>query len=304
MLRDTGNQRVGISHVNHHRTENVPVVDQRFGFRQSDTAALPQTEKFLRIELMMLGGHGIDDLHSFEIHTELAGAGLNLRRVAEQDRMADLFLDQSVAGSQNFFVVAFRKYHLFGIGLCLVDHGPRDFVGFPEPALQLSAVGIEIDRFLRHAGTHRSLGNGGSLPHQHTGIEGFRDQIFAAELQAGNSISAANGVGNILFRQVGESLGGRQFHFFVDGGGPHVEGSAKDEGESENVVDLVGIIRASGGDDDITAAGFGLLIGNFGIRIGHGKDNRVRRHRTHHVGSDRTFHGEAGEYVRTGQSLG
>src|ERR1700733_2389212 len=217
--------------------------------------------------------------------------------------MPDLFLDQDVAGAQDLFVIAFGEDDLLGVHLRLVDHGARDFVGLAEPALELGTVGFEINWFLGDSGAHRGLGDGGGFPHQHTGIEGFGDQIFTAELQTLDAVRAADGVGDIFFCQIGESVGCSELHFFVDGGGTNVEGSTENEGESENVVDLVGIVGASSGDDDITAAGLSLGVSNFGVGVGHGEDDRIGGHGAHHVGSDRTLHGETGKDVGADDSF-
>ena len=49
MLRHAGNQRVGVAHVHHHRSEDIAVVDQRLGLLQGDTPPLPQAEQFQHI---------------------------------------------------------------------------------------------------------------------------------------------------------------------------------------------------------------------------------------------------------------
>src|SRR5579864_1462970 len=218
--------------------------------------------------------------------------------------MTDLFFDEHVAGAQDFFVVPFGKYDLLGIGLGLVNHSARNFVGLAQAALQLNAIGLEVDRFLCDPAAHGGLGDGGRLPNQHPCIERLGNEILAAKLQAGHSIDAANGVGNVFLGKVGECVSGRQLHFFVDGGGAHVERSAKDEGESEHVVDLVGIVGAPGGDDHIGTGGLGFFVGNLGIGIRHGEDDRVGRHRANHVLIDRILYRESGEDVRADQRFG
>ena len=58
---------------------------------------------------------------------------------------------------------------------------------------------------------------------------------------------------------------------------------AEDVGEAQDVVDLVGIVRASRGDDHVIADGIGVFRRDFRIRVGHGEDDGVRAHRFHHV---------------------
>ena len=297
MLSYAGDQGIGVAHVDHHRSEDVAVVEQSLGFAEGDAAALPQAEQFLGVALAMVRGCGIDNLHAFQIHAKFAGASLNSWRSAEQDGIADLFFDQRVAGAQDLFVVPLREHDLFGIGLGLVNHGARNFVGLAESALQLRAIGFEIDWLLRYSAAHGSFGDGRGLPHQHAGIEGLGNEILAAKLQARDAIGAAHGVGNIFFGEIGQRVRGGELHLFVDGGGAHVERAAEDERKAEHVVDLVGIVGASGGDDDVAARAFRFFVGNFGIGIRHGKYDRVGRHGAHHLGVNCPFHRESGEHI-------
>ena len=130
----------------------------------------------------------------------------------------------------------------------------RNFVSFAEQALELFAIFVEVDGFLRDTGIHRSFGDGRRLPNQHARIEGLGDQVVGPKLQTLDTVSATDRVRNIFFGQIRQSMSRGQFHFFVDGGGANVQGSAEDERESQNIVDLVGIVGAAGGDDHIGAS--------------------------------------------------
>ena len=72
-------------------------------------------------------------------------------------------------------------------------------------------------------------------------------------------------------------MGSGQLHLLIDGGGADVERSAEDERKSQDVVDLVGKIRAAGRHDDVIANGAGFVVGDFGIGIRHGEHHGTRR---------------------------
>ena len=165
-----------------------------------------------------------------------------------------------------------------GARLRLVDHAAHDFVGLAEALLQLFAVLRDIHRLLRHAGLHGGLRHGGRLPDQHARIEGFGDDVLAAEFHALHAVGAQHGIGHVFLGQGGQRARGGQLHFVVDGGGAHVQGAAENEREAQDVVHLVGIIRAAGGHDGVGPRGHGHVVGDFGIGVGQGEDDRVGRH--------------------------
>ena len=63
----------------------------------------------------------------------------------------------------------------------------------------------------------------------------------------------------------------------------HVERAAEDVGEAQDVVDLVRIVGAAGGDDRVGAHGAHLLRRDLRVGIGHGEDDRLGRHRPDHL---------------------
>ena len=127
-------------------------------------------------------------------------------------------------------------------------------------------------------------------------IERHRDDVVRPELQP-RAVDRGDLVRHVLARQRGERAGGGDLHLHVDGGGAHVERAAEDEGKAEHVVDLVRIVRAAGRHDGVVAHLRDLFGGDFRIRIGHGEDDRLRRHRLHHVLGHRALDGQAEEHV-------
>ena len=76
---------------------------------------------------------------------------------------------------------------------------------------------------------------------------------------------------------------GGNFHLNRDGRCARIQCPPKDVRETQNVVDLIGVIRAAGGNDGVVTHGFDVVGGDLGIRVGEGKNNRLGRHFSDHV---------------------
>jgi hypothetical protein len=74
----------------------------------------------------------------------------------------------------------------------------------------------------------------------------------------------------------GERARRRHLHLLVHLGRARVERAAEDEREAEDVVDLVGIVGAAGGDDRVVAHGLHLVREDLRHRVGEREDDRVR----------------------------
>ena len=97
---------------------------------------------------------------------------------------------------------------------------------------------------------------------------------------------------------------GRELHFFVDGGSAHIECTAEDEGETEHIVHLVGMIGAPGGHDQIRANGNGQVVIDFRVWIGHGEHNRIGCHGCNHFRGKDVSSGEPNKYIGAFQCFG
>ena len=95
----------------------------------------------------------------------------------------------------------------------------------------------------------------------------------------------------------GKSAG--PFHLFVDFGRAAVQSTAKDEGETQNVINLIWIIAAPGSDDRIGLNRTCVFGADFGFGIRHGKDYRAGCHPGDHFFAQCARNGEAQEDVRT-----
>ena len=105
-------------------------------------------------------------------------------------------------------------------------------------------------------------------------------------------------------RQVGNRKHRGDFHLLCDGGGAAVQSTAKDVREAQDVVDLVRVVRAAGGDDRVVAHGFDIGRVDFRIRVGQGKNQRLGRHALDHVFLEHAAGRQTEEHVGTGNHFG
>ena len=212
------------------------------------------------------------------VDPELGQLGLDLVGPPDQHRLAITEIAVLDRCAQHDLVLGLGEDHSLGIGLDrFIDLGEHRG-GRVEPGLQAVAIGVEIvDRLAGDAGIHRRLGDSGGDYFHQSRIERGGDDIVRPELVL-LAIGRGHFLGYGFAGQLGDGAGGGDLHLFVDRGGPHVERAAEDEGEAQHVVDLVGIVAAPGRDDRIGPHRLGIGRGDFGIGIGHGEDDRLRRH--------------------------
>ena len=121
------------------------------------------------------------------------------------------------------------------------------------------------------------------------GIERHRNDVVAAETRPGALICNCDFIGHVFAREVGKRMRGGDLHLHVDGLGAHVERAAEYVWEAEDVVDLVGIVRAPRGDNHVVPRFLRLLGCDFGVGVGHGEYDRIGRHCPDHVWRERSF---------------
>ena len=104
--------------------------------------------------------------------------------------------------------------------------------------------------------------------------------------------------------KVGNGVHGRELHGFIDRGSAHVERSAEDEGETEHVVHLIGMIGTPGGHDQILTNRNGQVVIDFRVGIGHSKNDRVGCHGCNHLRAEDVAARQANKHIGTFQRLG
>ncbi len=219
--------------------------------------------------------------------------------------MGHPFLDEDPGGADDLLLIALGKYDALGITLGLVVDAVHHAASAAEETFQPAAIGVVVrDRLLRHACLGGSTRHRHRHVEQHAVIERLGDEVLAAEGESLAAIGAQNGVGHFLFRQLRQGVRGGQLHLVIDGGGAAIERAAEDEGEAEDVVDLVRVIGAARGHDDVGPRRAGFVISDLRIGIGHGEDDGVIGHRPDHVLRNDAADGEADQDVGALHGLG
>ncbi len=240
----------------------------------------------------------VDDLDARDVDAETVGAlGYHLL-VAEQDGYAEPVGCGDGCGAEHVVGVGFGKHHALGVGaggvvdatckLAVVAFESEEFFVISRPVFDGSAC---------HSALHGSACYGGAYGCEQTGVEGGGDNVFTSKLEVGAAVGCVDYGGHGEFGYLGDGLDGVNLHGLVDLGGTAVERAAEYVGKAEHVVDLVGIVGASRGHDDVGACGCGCLVGNLGVGIGEGKHDGAWCHRLDHLGGHDILDREAEKYV-------
>src|SRR5690606_9304722 len=123
------------------------------------------------------------------------------------------------------------------------------------------------------------------------------DQVIGAEGQrltaiGGGGLGAGGGAG-----EGGDAFDASQLHRIIDGGGADVQSAPEDEGEAEDVIDLIGKIAAAGGDQRARRDRADIVGQDFRVGVGKGKDDWVFGHFGHHRRGQNAGAGKAKEEI-------
>ncbi len=247
----------------------------------------------------------VDNLDARDVEAEAVGALAYHLLVAEQDGYAQAVGCGDGCGAEHVVGVGLGKDHTLGVGAGgLVEAAGKLAVVALEAEQLLVICGPVFDRPACHAALHRSASHGGTYGGEQTGVEGGGDDIFAAKLEVGAAIGGVDHRGHGELGYLGDGPDGIYLHGLVNLRGSAVECAAEDVGEAEHVVNLVGIVRAACGHDEVGAGGGGHLVCDFGVGVGEGKHDGARCHRLDHVGGDYVLDREAEEHVGVLHGLG
>ena len=111
------------------------------------------------------------------------------------------------------------------------------------------------------------------------------------------AISRRHFLGDLLACQTGNRMRGGDLHLLVDCGGTDIKRTTENKREAQHIVDLVRIIRPTRRDDAVGAHRFGGGRRDFGIGIGHRKDDRFLRHFRQERRGQRILCGQAKKHV-------
>ncbi len=292
-----------MSQPNHHSAPGDRISHRPPRLEQGHALALAHAEVLGGVLLAQLRVARVDDGDAVEVELEIGDEVENALLAADQDRLGETFVQDDLAGVQNLLVSALGKDQLHRPALGLVDHESHDVPRFAQAALELIFVGLEVESPARDAALHRRLGDGGRLANQHPVVERLGNQILGPEVEPAQPVGLHHRVGHVLLGQLGQRSSRRQLHLLVDARGAHVQRAAEDERKAEDVVHLVGVVGPAGRHQHVAPRFECVLVGDLGIGVGHGEDDRLIGHRADHLLSEAAGHREADKDVGADQRL-
>ena len=253
---------------------------------------------------VVLGVHHPAVLVQAQVQAQAGETPLDDGAPTDEDGPGDALLYRLLGGLQDHLLLTLGEDHPPGLLARQVEDALHGHAGTDDPVLHALAVGLQVlDRPGGDAGGH---GGGGHRRGDHfheTGVEGLGDQVLRAEAQVLAAIGLADDVRGPGAGQGGDGLDAGALHVLVDLGRATIQGATEQEGEAEDVVDLVGVVGAPGGDDRVRPGGLGLLRRDLRVGVGEGEDQGILRHPRQPGGFEDTASGEAEKDIGIGQGL-
>ncbi|MPM87049.1 hypothetical protein SDC9_134142 [bioreactor metagenome] len=230
-----------------------------------------------------IGVHQLEVTLSLHAQTEALDFVRNHLRTTNQDRTRHALIQHGLHRPQHLLGLTPGKDDALGCALGGDKHRLHQHAGVPHEVVQLATVGIPVgDRTRCHTGRHRRLGDSRCNLDDQARIEGFRDNVLGAKL--------------LVIAQGGDGFCRGQLHLFGDIFGFHHQSALEDAGEDQDIVDLVGVIAAAGGDD-VSPASLCVLRHDLRRGVGHREDHGLLRHGGNHLGRHDIRRGYADKYV-------
>ena len=220
-------------------------------------------------------------------------------RPADEDGNREAFLQHRGGGAQHALVLAVGEDDALGRAAGAAEHRAHDEAGVEDEAVEPVVVGVEItDRAARHAAVHGGARHRRRNAQDEPRVEGRRDQVFRPEELGFAAKRALGEFGRRLVGEFGDRLNGGELHLLVDRGRAHVERAAEHVGEAQDIVDLVGVVRAPGADHRVGAHGARRFGIDLGLRVGERQDQRLVAHPRHHLRLEHAAGRQPEEHVR------
>ena len=250
---------------------------------------------------------GIEDLHRLvEVHAQAHVLDLGGDHVAaaEQDGAGDVVVDQGLRGAQDAFVLAFREDDALGVAAGGFEHRAHQVAGAEDEAFEVALIGLEIgDRPPGDAAFDGGAGDRGGDFQDQARVERFRDDVVGTEHRGGAAIGRGDDLTGFDAGELGDGFDGGDLHRLIDRGGPDVQRAAEDERKAQDVVDLVGIVAAAGGDDGVRAGGGDEVGVDFRVGVGQRQDQRLVGQQRQPFGFQHPRGGQAHEDVAARQRV-
>ena len=223
---------------------------------------------------------------------------------SNQDRLAVAGVSELHGGANDPVILSLRKNNPARVRAHLVENHLQRTRGWIQAGGELPFIHIHVlNRPLCDAGIHGGLrdrrGHGGDQPR----IERNRDDVVIAVLKLLSAIRGGDFFRHILAGQFRECFRRGDFHLVVNARSADIEGASKDIGEAQDIVHLIRIVGAAGRNDRVIANFLHVLRRNLWIGICHGKNDRLIRHRFHHILRDDVFGRQADKHIGADKRL-
>ena len=280
----------------------------RLGHAGRDALAAHELVVFLpalAVAWVVLGVHQLEVHAQFEAQAGALDAALDHGGAADQGELGQPFIHHHLGGAQGAFVFAFGVNHM---GLALLggsEHRAHDHAGLVDKTAQGLAVGLQVGDGPRgHAALLGRLSHRRSDAQNQPRIKGLRDDVVGPEAQLLPSVGGGHFVADLGLGQRRNFAHAGQLHFLGDARGAAVQRAPEDVGEAQDVVDLVRVVAAAGGNDAVRAHGLGQLGANLRLGVGQRQDDGLRRHRGHHLGLQNASGRAAEEHIGAVHGIG
>src|SRR5690606_30911349 len=285
----------------HHADERVVLAHHRLGDIGSDTVTTLNLVITAPGFVEALIVFRIDDFNIFtrnKAKAEPLDAHFDDCRAANKNWLGDLFVDYYLDGTQNSLVFAVGVDNPLWSFFGLHEQRAHELARVIHQAHQLLTIGLDVgDRTGRNAGVHGGLGHRRSNLDDQARIEWLGNDVLGAERKILAGVGICHFVVLLGLSQFGDGTNAGQLHFLVDDGGAHVQSATENEGEAQNVIDLVGVIGTAGCNDAVSASLLRHFGADFGFRVGQCQDQRTIGHGLDHVGGEDPRSRAAQEHV-------
>ena len=273
-----GEYGVAVALLQHHNSEVSTVLDQLVRLAERKTLAAAFFVETLSVRFQFVRGARVHNLNAVKIDLRLGGQALDRFGFTQQHGVTNPFTQHDMGGAEDTGRVRFREDYPFRVALGFGCYRPHQVASLTDPVGQFLLVFFDIDRLLRHPCIHRRLSHSRRFPDENARIERFRDKVLTAELEMIDTVRLGHLLRHFLLGQRGQRLDSGNFHLFINGGSVHVQRTPENEREPQDIVDLVGVVAATGGHDGVRPCVHRVRIGDFRIGVGHGEDDGVFGH--------------------------
>ena len=278
------NHAVSIAVVNHHGTDQHQTA-AHFDFGHWDGHAFARCHAVVALPELFIAfvPLDVDDLVMLvllQAQSKTFDMFGNNGWSANQDRESKLFVNHNLHGTQYALFFAFGENDAFFRGLlCSQEDGAHDGARGIHKGLQLFAVSFHVGNWAcGYAIVHCSLcHSAGNFEHQ-TWIKGLGYKVFGAKGQLLPHIGGGDHFTLLGLCQFSNGVHSGNFHARGDGGSAAVQRSAKDVGEAQYVIDLIGVVGAACCHDGVVAYAVHFFWGDFWLGVGKGKNQWLGCH--------------------------